>query len=293
MKLIYSVIVTYNPELSKFKKLIKSLSKQRCNICIVDNSSVNIQDIKYIVGNYGEVFEFPSNEGIAKAQNYGINKALAANTDYLLLLDQDSSIDDNFISSMLKNYLDIKYKNNIVLGPLFYDSRYSFEYPQIIFNKYGLRKKFLASSNKINEASLLISSGMFMHKDVFINTGYFDDDLFIDYVDTEWCLRAKNCGIKFYVCSNVVMFHEIGNDNIKIFKWRIPVHSSARRYYRIRNSFYLLKYKHVNKIISLREIFFSICHQLILISISNDKIENAKILFHAVSHGLRKIFSSK
>ncbi|MCD9557548.1 glycosyltransferase family 2 protein [Photobacterium carnosum] len=287
MEKIYSIIVTFNPELSIFKKLIQSLSKQKCYIYVIDNNSFNLQNIKEVVDNYGEVFEFLSNEGIAKAQNYGIRKALSDNAEFLLLLDQDSNIDDKFLSSMLNKYQMMNRKNDTVIGPLFYDSRYGFEYPQIVFNQYGLRTKILASKNKVNEVSLLISSGMFMHKDVFINIGEFDEKLFIDYVDSEWCFRARNGGVKFYVYSDIVMYHEIGSDNIKLFKWRIPVHNPARRYYRIRNALYLFKYPHINKIISLRETIFSICHQLILIFIYKDKMKNTKVLFSAVWSGLK------
>ncbi|WP_305845641.1 hypothetical protein [Photobacterium kishitanii] len=129
-----------------------------------------------------------------------------------------------------------------------------------------------------------------MTLDIIDNIGSMDESLFIDYVDTEWCLRAGKKGIKFFVCNNINMRHEIGSANIHFLKWRIPVHNPARRYYRIRNSFYLFKYPHVHNIIAFREVFFSIIHQLILILICKDKVKNIKFLFSAVFSGLKAVF---
>ncbi|MBF4438429.1 glycosyltransferase family 2 protein, partial [Vibrio anguillarum] len=86
------------------------------------------------------------------------------------------------------------------------------------------------------EASCIISSGMAVRKNILDSVGVMDDSLFIDYVDTEWSLRARYLGNLILVDPQLVMGHEIGTDNLKLFKWRVPVHSASRRYYRIRNS---------------------------------------------------------
>lgn len=61
-----------------------------------------------------------------------------------------------------------------------------------MFNKCGLRKKVFPS--KVNarlEVSCVISSGMSVKKKTLDMVGGMKDELFIDYVDTEWCMRAK------------------------------------------------------------------------------------------------------
>jgi rhamnosyltransferase len=64
------------------------------------------------------------------------------------------------------------------------------------------------------------------------------ENYFIDYVDTEWCIRAEAMGYKNYVSSKAVMKHAIGDNILKFKYFNVPVHSPFRRYYRVRNAFY-------------------------------------------------------
>lgn len=78
-------------------------------------------------------------------------------------------------------------------------------------------------------------------KEVFEIVGMMDEELFIDYVDTEWCLRCLNYGILVHIIPDIEMVHAIGDKSVKICGINIPIHSPVRRYYRVRNAFLLLR----------------------------------------------------
>lgn len=80
-----------------------------------------------------------------------------------------------------------------------------------------------------------------------------DESLFIDYVDTEWCLRAIAKGYKVYAATSAKMSHAIGDKAIKVLAWHVPVHSAFRRYYRLRNGLLLARMKHIPPLIKVRE----------------------------------------
>jgi rhamnosyltransferase len=106
----------------------------------------------------------------------------------------------------------------------------------------------LESGNDHVKADFLISSGSFYPIEIFDKVGLFEEDLFIDHVDTEWFLRAKALG---YTCIGVwdaVMEHCLGEGSIRMWflRWREhPLHKPFRLYFITRNSLLLYRKDHV------------------------------------------------
>jgi len=112
-----------------------------------------------------------------------------------------------------------------------------------------------------------------------------DEQLFIDYVDTEWCLRLFKLGYPVKIISSICLLHEIGDRTLDFIFFKLPVHSPSRRYYRIRNSFVLLKYPHIPIIFSLRNILIvSIQQMLLAIFIKGQLINYLKSYVGGVVH---------
>jgi rhamnosyltransferase len=295
---VSSIIITYQPDTEILSQLILGNLQFFNQVIIVDNGSINIDSIKKIVNGKKNIklVELGINSGIATAQNIGLKCLDVEEDELIVFFDQDSSINSDFINLLQTEYdfLDNKYKNRIILGPTFFNRTQKFEYPCIQFNKYGLRKKFFASNfSNCVEVSCIISSGMCVKKKIIDHIGYMKDELFIDYVDTEWCMRASSLGWKIFVSPNIRMEHEIGSQNIKILKWRIPVHTASRRYYRIRNSFYLLKYPYIPIALAMREIIFSVFHQLIHVVFMKNKLTLIKSMIKGILDGIHHVVCSK
>ncbi|MBE1274801.1 glycosyltransferase family 2 protein [Enterovibrio baiacu] len=289
---ISSVIVTYNPNIALLSNLISENVNSFKEVKVVDNASDNISEIKSITSSFDNVELIPLSEnvGIATAQNIAIQHLSHLNDDELVsFFDQDSTLDNDYLTRLELEFSELEATKDkgLILGPVFYHRHFKFEYPIVRFNRHGVRKKLFASqSEEPTDASCIISSGMCVRKKTLDIVGLMDDELFIDYVDTEWCMRAKNKGISILVSPKLEMEHEIGMDNIQVLKWRVPVHSAKRRYYRIRNSFYLGRYTYIPRLVVFREITFSIVHQLLLSIMSKEKCEHLKSLFRGIKDGL-------
>ena len=73
---------------------------------------------------------------------------------------------------------------------------------------------------------------------IYQQLGPFRDDFFIDYVDTEYCLRAKKQGFDIIVACNAHLHHRLGNQQrfrVGPLELRPTFHSVIRWYYISRN----------------------------------------------------------
>lgn len=289
---ICAIIVTYNPVLENVKNLLADIESQVNKIIIVDNGSENSNELLDICKEMDFIITeiLSENFGIAFAQNAGVKIAKKNGADFVIYFDQDSSVPEHFVQILKQSFLDLSNNYKIAATvPIFKDSRFGFYYPLIVLGRFGLRTKILPTKIQTTPfpISLAISSGTFTSISVLDDIGQMRNDFFIDYVDTEWCLRALSKGYSLYAIPSVCMLHAIGDNSILILKWRIPVHSAFRRYYRIRNAFFLLRLSHVPKLLAIREIAFNFAHQIFLIVTQGNRFGNLKTLIKALKDGLR------
>ncbi|MEC5631616.1 glycosyltransferase [Serratia nevei] len=133
---IAAVIVSYHPELGNLTTLIKELKRQQVSSVLVDNGSLEASAVESL-SELATVVRLPENVGIAKAQNIGIEYAREKHCAQLIVFfDQDSHIDEHFMTGLLKDYAQISATERLAaIGPIFTDSRYGFHYPLIRVNK--------------------------------------------------------------------------------------------------------------------------------------------------------------
>jgi rhamnosyltransferase len=74
---------------------------------------------------------------------------------------------------------------------------------------------------------------------VFSGVGLMDEKLFIDWVDIEWCWRARARGYVIIGCADIVIQHYLGNTLKKFGLKSYYIRSPIRHYYMIRNAIYL------------------------------------------------------
>lgn len=264
---IKAIIVTFNPTDNVFN-LIDTLKKQDVNSIIVDNGSKNFDFTNIECDHDTTLIKLNDNYGIAKAQNEGAKRAVEMSAEFLFFFDQDSTIGDCFVRDMINDYkiLLSEYDNVGALGPRFIDRRKNFYYKAITISENGKRIKLDVENlrNPIH-SKLLISSGSLVNQKVFLNIGFMREDYFIDYVDTEWCIRAESKGYKNFISSKAEMVHSIGDNIKKIGPLTIPIHSPFRRYHIIRNNFYMFKESYIPKKFVIHQLIVNFIHQFFLI----------------------------
>lgn len=239
---ITAIIITYNPEVDLLIQQFNSLINQVDQIIYVDNnSSVKFKDqlisdkIKFICNN--------ENVGLGKAQNQGIELAFNEGASHVILFDQDSIADKNLVQQLLKTEKEYLVHNNKValIGPAIYNNFHNPPTIGKVVKKLDWKIKQRPLANAVIEVEYCIASGSLISKEAFINVGRINEDLFIDALDLEWCLRAKSKGYKILQNPAAKIFHQLGNGSSD----KILSHSTMREFYICRNNILLIKMKHI------------------------------------------------
>lgn len=282
-----SITVTYNPDISCLNNQLHSLKNEVDSSIIVDNGSKNIDEIEELVSHFNiQLIKLDRNMGLSHAQNIGVENAISRGAKYLLLLDQDSILNKGFISSMMDVYI----KNDVgILGPSFFDP---------LSNEFYWGTNYIGPFIKrvpikdITDVTYVIASGSFFAVEVFAAVGKMKEDLFVDYIDVEWSLRAKKLGYRVAMTNKASMAHTIGDSRLSLFGRKISIHSPMRRYYLVRNSFYMLRLNYVPFGYKVREIFLNIVRSLISLFYSKNKKETLVKIAEGICDGLRNKYGS-
>lgn len=187
-------IVVYNPNIQRLQECILHLKKQVGCIIVYDNSdSNNVFDpeIIYLTNN--------KNDGVAYALNKIFEKANMMGYEWVLTMDQDTIVPENMIS------IFSKYMNRNDIGIIC---------PQVI----DKRRKYLQIDNNPNDVSFVescITSASCTNLSAWIRLGGFDEFLFIDFVDNDYCKRLILNGYKILRCNNVLIDQEFGNIQLR------------------------------------------------------------------------------
>lgn len=219
-------IVLYNPNIIRLKNNIDSISKQVSCVYLQDNGSSNIKEIEELIKAWQNVklINNPVNKGIAWALNSLCQYALEDQYEWILTLDQDSVCPEN-IMSVFSKYLN---KADMLC-------------PKIVDKNYGL----LDGGNLIIEpVKECITSGCLLKLASWESIHGFDETMFIDGVDFEFCYRMNQAGMKIYRVNDIVLNHEIGNITVRKFlgfKVIVKNHSAFRKYYIAKNIIYMAR----------------------------------------------------
>lgn len=243
---IFSIVVLYNPQMTVLQRLLDSVVEQVAHIVLVDNSTQS--DIKtqtkQLLTHYqnSSYLDLGDNLGIATAQNRGMALAFEKGADYVLLMDQDSALPEKMVEKLLKAEQELSAKNIPVaaVGPSFIDEKHG-DVAKVIRHKNMKIERIDPEGQTPIESSYIISSGTLIKKEMIEKVGNFNELLFIDWVDIEWCLRAGQKGYKVFMIPIARMQHSIGDDSA-FFIRRINLHSDFRNYFIVRNSVYLALY---------------------------------------------------
>ena len=160
------------------------------------------------------------NTGFAGGNNLGIKYALYNKTDYLLLLNSDTLVNDDFLNILVDTVEKDKDNIAMVTGKILYypDTKkiwYGGGY--IDWGKY-IGKHFGEGeydNGEYNETkSITFSSGCLM----LINTSlkfdkYLPEEYFMYYEDVDYCARILENGYKIIYNPNAVIYHKIGSSS--------------------------------------------------------------------------------
>lgn len=230
--LIGAVVVSYSPS-REILQNIALLAGQVSHIVVVDNTpSTNTQTVIDELERLGgcTVIRNGKNLGIATALNIGVQRAICLGCDWIVTFDQDSRIGEGYINGLMSTYIQSSDASKIgVVCPVYRDTRLQVVCP-------------LAKGSN-GDLLFYMTSGSLMKSETYQKLGPFEDQLFIDGVDTEYALRMRAAGYRI-VESKAVLNHSLGKMTPHVFAGRhilVTNHNPKRRYFITRNRIVLLR----------------------------------------------------
>lgn len=242
---VVAIVVTFHPELDQLNELLSSLVSQVDFTIVVDNGSG--ADVRGHIRSTGferlECIGLPSNLGIAAAQNVGIARARELGSEYIMLSDQDSVPAKSMVIALVGAAERIRAsgKQLACVGPRYLDDRQQNPPPFIRVTGLTLERCACTAEDSIVPVDYLIASGCLIPMTVLDKVGGMREDLFIDYVDIEWGLRARSLGFQSYGVCAAQMRHSLGDQPIEFLGKKLPLHSPLRHYYHFRNAVLLYR----------------------------------------------------
>lgn len=254
---IFAVVVTYFPDPEKLVQLCRALAPE-ASVVVVDNTP---DGQVLLAGDACTWISNGENLGIATAQNIGIRQALGQGAQAVAFFDQDSEVPAGLMPALRAA---LQASGAGVVVPVCTEAATGKEYPSFRLGRFGWPKRvYLGSSQEPVPVDLAISSGSLAASAVFDKAGLMDDGLFIDFVDFEWCARVRAAGFAILAVPQAAMRHTIGQFSVESAGLNLFVHSPVRCYYRVRNAFLLLRYRHVPFVYALRQVLAALVHHML------------------------------
>ena len=229
-------VVLYNPDDTIFENIL-TYGNYVDKLIVIDNS---LKKNNLLIDKLNEIFESKliyinnnDNLGIATALNQACDKAIELQFKWILTMDQDSSfINFEHYKKCLEKVQNV---NNVALLAANTDKE---GYSNFDINE--------CSCNYREDKFSVITSANIVNLEYFEEIGRFNDKLFIDMVDYDYCLRINIKKFKILYFPDVFVEHKLGEVHLRtnIFtrkkKYKTE-HNAQRAYYISRNSLYLSK----------------------------------------------------
>lgn len=244
--LVYIIVINWNglkDTLACLDSLMR-INYSNIKIVVVDNGSIDNQ-IGVIKQEFSQIetIENSKNLGFASANNQGIDLALKKGAKYVLLLNNDTVVESNFLNYLIEYAEDNRDVG--VLNPkiLYYNSNKIWCLGGRISYLTGFSRNIGKGEdnsqwNKIIEPDFASGCAFLVRGAVFRKIGMLDPVYFAYCEDNDFCHRAKKHGYKIRVVPSSMIWHKKSSSAGVVGSNRL---TAIQAYLMARNSFILAK----------------------------------------------------
>ena len=232
---VVGVVSAFNPDRETVGNIAWLLKYVTRVVVVDDGSSADVDAVLDDIRALGaDVLRLEENSGIAQALNTGIKHARALwDPAWIVTMDQDSRFSGDYIGAALAAAAASPERASI--GMVCAESHNHMPVP--LLARQGQEEP---------EVFDPMTSGSLVPASTFDRIGYFNEDYFIDCVDTEFNARIREAGLRSVAAPGCNLEHSLGHARpMIVLGWRVHIgpkkifiyyHSPFRVYYITRNS---------------------------------------------------------
>ena len=217
--LVHIIILTWNGKADTLECLIslQHLTYANARILVVDNASEDGTGEAVRNAFPGvEYLQNSSNLRFAGGNNAGIDYALHHGAEYVLLLNNDTIVEPEFLSHLIG--IAAQRAAAGMFGPKIY---YYHEPKRIWFaggkiawwqgwlSHIGIREHDRGQYDEIREVDFLTGCCLMVKREVVERIGKLDERFFLYGEDVDWCLRATRAGFKLLYVPSATLWHKL------------------------------------------------------------------------------------
>jgi GT2 family glycosyltransferase len=227
--LVYVIVLTWNGK-NNTLECLRSLQRMTypiASVLVVDNASIDgsadairteFPNVQLIINN--------SNLRYARGNNVGMKHALERGTEYVLLLNNDTVVDCEFLSQLV--HVAESDKKVGMVGPKIY---YYGEQKRIWFaggriewwkgwvSHNGIREHDIGQYDAMKEVDYLTGCCMLVKREVIERVGLLDESYYIYGEDADWCIRAARAGYSLLYVPSAIVWHKLSASTGGHFSW--------------------------------------------------------------------------
>jgi len=186
---------------------------------VVDNGSPD-GSLEKLRSEFGGCVEFVAsgrNLGYAGGNNLGILHALERGADLVLLLNNDTIVDENFLTAL--HDAAMQHPDHHLFGAkIFYHRRpHTLWYAGGGYNswlakvwQHGMNEADGPPYQSMGEISFITGCCLMIRREAFERIGILDDELYLYSEDLDFCMRAKRAGLRLLFVPSARLWHHIG-----------------------------------------------------------------------------------
>ena len=252
---VVAVVVAYHPNPSQLAQLLAALAPQVAHTVCVDNTN-GLPPATRQPDAHTTHLQLGCNTGIAHAQNLGLAQARQLGATHVLLMDQDSQPPPDLVAQLLAGWRYVEHRQAdtdhagapspagtqprlAAIGPLCRDEKTGRLMPLIQRQGWRIRRS-VPDAPQASLASIQVeyipASGTLLSLAALDRVGPLQADYFIDRVDVQWCLRARQLGLAVCVNPAVEMAHNQATRSVRLLGRTLYVGHDFRAYFHVRNS---------------------------------------------------------
>jgi rhamnosyltransferase len=234
MEKVIAVMCEMNPDVPLLKESLQSMRGQAESVIIIDNS--NKPEIKEALkkavaefGNFVTVVWNPHDIGNSGSFAQGARLAVAQGAEWVVTINDDTILAPGTIETMFKAYRALPAETQKSIG-------------LITPNLTTIRGLAFPDGDPVVNDDGGTAEGQLVKTSIFPIVGYWNELLFIDYVDGEFCCRVQMHGFKTLLVPKAVVATRYGQPILRKFLWKtanVPNYKPYRYYFMCRNSIYL------------------------------------------------------
>ena len=203
---------------------LKKISYPNYKVIVVDNASSG-NDVEVLRVTYGDYVHIVSNEknyGYAEGNNIGMRYALGNNCDYVLLLNNDTVVDTDFLSELVR-VAESDQKIGIEAGKVYY-----YDSPNRLQTVGGKVNWWLGrlrhygevddtgQFDQVTERDWVYATAMLIKRQVMETISLLDPAFFFGIEEYDYCTSTTRAGFKVVYVPTSKVWHKGGDSRKKL-----------------------------------------------------------------------------